>query len=298
MRPFYPCLLIFSLYIFLALAIPKAHALGQQGHLIVCELAYSSLSKQQQHAIDNLIDQLPTSQKALINNRLYRPHDAPLTYSQSCIWADAIRELETYDKFSTWHYVNVARDSEKIVAIEDSRPDILSALVVHDLQFRNADNVEEQLEALLFISHWFADIHQPLHVSFKSDRGGNDTQVQSRDKRCKNLHQVWDNCLVRDLKMKQKSWQQAFTQFQNQEKAQFNGFVSRENILDWSNESFAITRSKTLDYCTYGSNLRCEPGTDAVEYDSHYIQQNGPVLKQQILRAASRLGIYLARNLP
>ncbi|WP_185967998.1 S1/P1 nuclease [Thalassotalea sp. PS06] len=272
--------------------------MGQQGHLIVCELAYSSLSKPQQHTINNLIDQLPTSQRALINKRLNRPQDASLTFSQSCIWADAIRELESYGKYSTWHYVNVVRDSEKIVAIEDKRPDILSAMVVHDWQFKNAENVAEQLEALLFISHWFADIHQPLHVSFESDRGGNDTQVQSRDKRCKNLHQVWDNCLLRDLKMNQEGWRQAFTQVQAQERAQFNGVVSTENILQWSNESLAITRSKIMAYCHYAGNSRCEPGTEAIQYNDYYIQQNSPVLKRQMLRAASRLGVYLTNNLP
>ena len=49
--------------------------------------------------------------------------------------------------------------------------------------------------ALKFLGHWVGDIHQPLHVSFKDDRGGNNITVSGQ---ClgKKLHLAWDNCLV------------------------------------------------------------------------------------------------------
>ena len=38
--------------------------------------------------------------------------------------------------------------------------------------------------------HWVGDIHQPLHVSFEDDRGGNNIQVNGQ---CSgNLHATWD----------------------------------------------------------------------------------------------------------
>ena len=41
---------------------------------------------------------------------------------------------------------------------------------------------------------WVGDIHQPLHVSFEDDRGGNSVLVTGL---CDaNLHSAWDACLV------------------------------------------------------------------------------------------------------
>jgi hypothetical protein len=50
------------------------------------------------------------------------------------------------------------------------------------------------LIALKSLGHWVGDIHQPLHVSFLDDRGGNTIRTSGQ---CPgNLHAVWDNCLV------------------------------------------------------------------------------------------------------
>ena len=52
----------------------------------------------------------------------------------------------------------------------------------------------QKLASLKFLGHWVGDIHQPLHVSFEDDRGGNSIQVTGV---CgSNLHSAWDTCLV------------------------------------------------------------------------------------------------------
>jgi hypothetical protein len=52
----------------------------------------------------------------------------------------------------------------------------------------------DRLIALKSLGHWVGDIHQPLHVSFEEDRGGNNINVNGQ---CSgNLHGTWDNCLV------------------------------------------------------------------------------------------------------
>jgi S1/P1 Nuclease len=53
---------------------------------------------------------------------------------------------------------------------------------------------EAKLEALKFLGHWVGDVHQPLHVSFEDDRGGNNITAVGE---CQgNLHAAWDSCLV------------------------------------------------------------------------------------------------------
>ena len=50
-------------------------------------------------------------------------------------------------------------------------------------------------EALLFLIHFIADLHQPLHAADRHDKGGNDILVRLRGKRL-SLHQVWDQDVV------------------------------------------------------------------------------------------------------
>ena len=52
----------------------------------------------------------------------------------------------------------------------------------------------DKLAALKFLGHWVGDLHQPLHVSFEDDRGGNEIAVHGE---CSGkLHGAWDTCLV------------------------------------------------------------------------------------------------------
>jgi hypothetical protein len=50
----------------------------------------------------------------------------------------------------------------------------------------NPDNLTE---SLMFLAHFVGDVHQPLHVSFEKDEGGNSINVRWY-KRKANLHHV------------------------------------------------------------------------------------------------------------
>lgn len=52
----------------------------------------------------------------------------------------------------------------------------------------------DRLLALKYLGHWVGDVHQPLHVSFGDDRGGNSVNVNGL---CHgSMHGAWDDCLV------------------------------------------------------------------------------------------------------
>jgi hypothetical protein len=53
-------------------------------------------------------------------------------------------------------------------------------------------------EALLFLIHFVADVHQPLHAADRNDKGGNGLMVRLGGKRL-SLHQVWDQDVVAAL---------------------------------------------------------------------------------------------------
>jgi hypothetical protein len=62
----------------------------------------------------------------------------------------------------------------------------------------NSDDTTQK-EALMYIIHFFGDIHQPLHTE-ELDRGGNEIHV-CFDKRCskENLHGIWDTDIVHKI---------------------------------------------------------------------------------------------------
>ncbi len=50
--------------------------------------------------------------------------------------------------------------------------------------------------ALRFFVHLVQDLHQPMHVADRNDRGGNNLQLQYGRYDNTNLHQVWDSGLL------------------------------------------------------------------------------------------------------
>ncbi len=101
----------------------------------------------------------------------------------------------------------------------------------------------------MFLGHWLVDIHQPLHVSFASDLGGNKVKITSTSK-CNNLHWYWDECLLKNegltfndkLKQLQKQWQQTPALLLRQT-------VDKNITASWADESFQIIQQASFQYC-------------------------------------------------
>jgi hypothetical protein len=50
-------------------------------------------------------------------------------------------------------------------------------------------------ESLMFLAHFVGDVHQPLHVGYEDDEGGN-TIIVHWYRRKANLHHVWDVSII------------------------------------------------------------------------------------------------------
>ena len=162
---------------------------------------------------------------------------------------------------------------------------------------------EEKLEALKFLGHWVGDIHQPLHVSFEDDRGGNSVGTQGSS--CDNLHAVWDRCIVEERV--------------GMEPLAIVGPI-RAGITDaqrvewlasdaaaWANKSFSIARDPDVGYCVmvgdacqYEANNRefdeGEP-EKVVQVNDAYLGMHAPVVRERIAMAGVRLAGLLNRAL-
>src|SRR5262249_5636917 len=138
-----------------------AHAFGDKGHEIICEIAVHEMK-------------VPAAQLELA--RLLALDPEFKTFSSACTWPDHPR------KRANQHYVNVARTANTITGPGCPLPGVekcLLSAIQHDAQLlgdRTAPDAK-RLEALKYLGHWIGDIHQPLHVSFEDDRGGNEIRT-------------------------------------------------------------------------------------------------------------------------
>src|ERR1051326_2604987 len=101
-----------------------------------------------------------------------------------------------FKQFNNWHFLNVPRETYAISPNDCLNEDcILKGIAYHTKGLTMPGISENQhAQALKYLGHWLGDIHQPLHVSFKDDRGGNDMTVSGE---CSgSFHSAWDTCLL------------------------------------------------------------------------------------------------------
>jgi hypothetical protein len=138
----------------------------------------------------------------------------------------------------------------------------------------------EELASLKFLGHWVGDIHQPLHVSFEDDRGGNSISVSGQ---CSaNLHAAWDTCLV--LKAVGGDVSGAATDLINSVTPAMREEWTASEPRDWANESFALAEAAPTEYCSLGATS-CDPPSGSPTIDSAYVQANVPVVRTQLQKA-------------
>jgi len=149
-----------------------AHAYGTTGHRIVGTIARSYLCPRAQTAVDDLLQ--------------------GESLADAGLWADRIRGDPKWRHAGPWHYVNVADDVPVEQASGGDRGDVLQAIARFRAELADASLARQRrAEALRFVVHFVADVHQPLHVGRAADRGGNEITVLLGGQRS-NLHRLWD----------------------------------------------------------------------------------------------------------
>lgn len=172
--------------------IPGIHGWGKDGHYATCKIAENYLT-----------DDALAAVKALL------PDDAEGDLASVCSWADTVRYKSHYRWSSTLHYADTpdfrcnyyyCRDCHDTVGRKDRC--VTGAINNYTMQLMSKhhdsglDSLSYNLtEALLFLSHFIGDVHQPLHVGFLGDEGGNSITIRWY-KRKTNLHHVWDNMII------------------------------------------------------------------------------------------------------
>jgi hypothetical protein len=287
-------------------------ALDKQGHKVVCQLAFENLTPSSQTKVTKILALLSREQKKLINQYNNQStarynEQANISFADSCTWADAIKKQKAYQKFKTWHYINVSRSATSVSKSSCKNDCITQAIILHKQQLHHSTHAKEKLEALMFLGHWLGDIHQPLHVSFSSDYGGNKNKIKLKRVHCNNLHWLWDECLLNQIalelsntrkktsrKKKQQSLVDMFNLAWEKEPTSIANSWHSELVYQWASESLQLTRDQQLYYCKLLASGECISLADnVIQLPLNYQQQFSPVLQKQIILAAKRLSLAL-----
>jgi hypothetical protein len=141
----------------------------------------------------------------------------------------------------------------------------------------SADRVKKA-EALKFLVHFVGDIHQPLHVSYARDKGGNDIKVDFLHDRT-DLHTVWDSLLLRHAKQPWRSYAaQLYARITPDRRQKWSASL---DPAVWATESFKLAESHAYAIPKTG------------QLDRSYMDRNLPVIEERLSVAGVRLGALL-----
>lgn len=275
-------------------------AWGKYGHVVVCEIAYRNLNVDARAEL----------------NRLLSVDGEYTSFNYACLEADEMPRTSPKS-----HFANYSRDVLSVGqdGCPGDYPCVISAIkedssILGDTSKSDA----ERARAMILLGHWVGDIHQPLHISYADDRGGN-----SIDKRGKcsgnNLHSVWDNCII-EQKILPGNWMQkqfGWSRFTRAYRAADSlaaeiSEVEKSQWIDsgpwqWAAESYEITVQPEVSYCTKRNNScwyapqnkQLDDGETkrTIQMTDEYLESFSPVVKQRLQQAGIRLANLLNKSL-
>ncbi|MFC6284943.1 S1/P1 nuclease [Polaromonas aquatica] len=162
------------------------HAWGATGHQVIGVLAEKQLGDKARIQVQRLLDLEPGS-----------------TLSSISTWADEHKNPTT----ARWHFLNFPRTSCSYGQSRDC-PDgncILGAIDRQVALLKSQAPQQAKLLALKYLIHFIGDLHQPLHLGYMDDKGGNLYQIQAY-KKGSNLHSLWDSGLIRFISDDPQVW--------------------------------------------------------------------------------------------
>lgn len=256
---------------------------GDTGHEIICEIAFQELSPRAQAEVTRLIQR----------DRTFR------SFAKSCTWPDHPRQR------GAEHFINLPRAAVELTSDRCPLANkcVLTAIKTDHAGLAGATTDAKKLAALKFLGHWVGDVHQPLPVSFKDDRGGN--AINGRGRCAQDLHTVWDTCIIErklgtDIHNIAKELRRHVTE---DNRTQWNN----TSVRGWANESFTIATSPDVEYCVPKANA-CwyQPHNRALDLDEvkkvvtvndAYMDTHLPTVRLRLTQAGIRLDRLLNQAL-
>lgn len=241
--------------VLLLIAPASVLAWGPNGHRIVGRIAASHVTAEAAAAVTSLI--------------------GAEGLDQASTWADEIRNDPNWQpplkNPSPWHFISIDDQETLETTARDPNGDALEAIERFAAVLRDPQATRPaKQEALRFLVHFVGDVHQPLHVGRRADRGGNTVEVTLFGEQT-NLHSVWDSGLIESEKL-------SFSEL-----AAFIDHPTLEELRTWQSAAPAdwVRESKAARDQIY------KIGEGKLGYQ--YAFDNMPLIKRRLLQAGVRL---------
>lgn len=257
-----------ALSLLLACVVAPAFGFGEKGHRIHGELTWKLLDKQTRDKLGSI---LKDETLADIGN-----------------WADQIRDDRPETR--SWHFVNLPKDATNYDAARDCHAEgcVVGKLEEYEKVFADPkQTAEARLEALRWLVHLTADLHQPLHVALLEDKGGNDLQVTFFGRNT-NLHRVWDTDMIERFDQDSRTYaEDLFRDIRPEDVAEWQ----KGTPADWATESWKLANSVAY------VDVRGKRIENGDKLGRAYWMSRSDVLDTQLKKAAARLALILKRSL-
>ncbi|KAJ4831391.1 Endonuclease 4 [Turnera subulata] len=261
---------------------------GKEGHYATCKIAEGYLTKDAIAAVKEFL-----------------PASAEGDLAAVCSWADQIRFhyhwssglhfADTPDFKCNYQYCRDCHDSHSL-----QNRCVTGAIFNYTMQLTSASKNSNLVsnynltEALMFLSHFIGDVHQPLHVGFLGDLGGNTINVHWYRRKA-NLHHIWDTMII----------DSALKTFYGEDLAIMIEAIQSNITEDWSNQQQLweyCENNRTVCPNMYASesiSLACKfayrNATPGSTLGDDYFLSRLPIVEKRIAQGGVRLAATLNR---
>lgn len=223
---------------------------GQNGHRVTGEIAENHLTKKAKRKIDKLLN------------------GQSLAFVST--YGDEIKSDRNYNQYFSWHYVNMNLNETYETAVKNPKGDLVTGIQKCVAVLKDANSIQaDKVFHLKMLVHLIGDLHQPMHIGQKEDKGGNTIQVQWFGKGT-NLHAIWDTKIIEE-------WNMSYIEL-----AKNASFLSKKQVeaieagtvIDWVNEVHGITK-EVYKSVKVGENLRYRYSYDHFATVQTQLQKGG-----------------------
>lgn len=236
-----------------------ALAWGEYAHRLTGAIAFAEAKPATRRAIRALL-----RQSAAVDT----PTCPLRTLEDASVWPDCVRSLgDRYAYAATWHYQNVTVCQAFDIAAACPDGNCVTAQIPRQLGVLKDRSlpVAKRIEAMAFLAHFVEDMHQPVHIGDKGDRGANDVRADYGDKALPrmNLHRIWDTEMAERALTEPPA---VTVRVSKAERAAYRGGT----VEDWARESWAASKD------TAYANLRDYPDRCTVPQPDVVVRMDGP----------------------
>ena len=268
----------------------SAHAWGTDGHKIVAVIA-----------ADNLTPAAATHVATILGVPADKRSVAAAMEAAAILPDTEFRDQDR--RTAPWHFIDLC--------LQDQRSDIPDRCPGGNCVTAKIDEYSKRLKDgnydrwgatgdLAFLIHFVGDIHQPLHAATDDDRGANCVIVES-GVRARNLHDAWDNAIVRRLEYSVDSGRPEATAHHLEQtyatEKQYDPWIPADDIAWESNQLaradvYAALRIP-VEPCDPAADVCLNPAGHPVYLDSSYLDRSSVVAGHQLAKAGFRLASLL-----